>query len=379
MTLFGAVRPTFRYPRLVWNGITIDFGDPAQTVDPTELTAVASAAITGLGQRTVLYERSERYVTVVSTVMEAVDCPLMERFFAEWANLGKQFELYTDRILRAWWGFDDQTTYDNNRGNQVLLGNAVDTPFTYAAMARGQGLVLPGSGVMRAALLCGLPGGNGNAFVGPDEGTLVLQFKPSWAANDNAEHVLLDVYADTARWKNRLRLVKRVDNLLHFVYVDRNGAETIIEAVPVWGANTEHTIIAQWKALADLSFKLDGVLVNTKKYPLVAGGGVIAGNGVIAGTVSGVANGVETTMNASPDTMAMGTYGDGQGGRGSGTYGMLALYSAALGLPTLWTTYEHPWRSYIPKAELVDATYHAARPISGRELYQYNLRVREGR
>lgn len=375
----GAKKPTWRYPRFVWNGITTDFEDPLASAPPPESSPVAGTGITASGRREVVTERDERGVVLVTNPMPAEDCAEFQRFIEEWASQGRQFECYVDRVLRAWWGFDDYTPYDNNRANHFELANHPGSALSYATLTRGKGVTLPAAGVLRAALISRLAGGSGNEFLAADEGTLVLQVKPDWAFADGAEHVLLDCAIEGAEWKNRVRLVKRADNVLHFVYAGSNGAETIVEAIPAWDANTEHTLMAQWKALADLKLRVDDTISTTKRYPLVADASRIAGTGLIAGQTSGVANGVETTMDNNPELATLGTDLAGQHGRGTGVYGMLACYTAALELPDLWRTFSYPWRSYFAKAELVDPSYRATRTQDGQELFRYQLRIRDGR
>ena len=374
----GAIRPTFRYARIVWNGRTIDFDDPLQEATPPETSPVAGSSTTAGGVRSTLTERLERGVVIVTPQMKPHMCAEIQRFVEEWGAEGEQFECYVDRILRAWWGFDDGTLYDNNRGNAFDWHDNPGTALAYTTLTEGRGFTMPSTGWLRAALVSQLAGGSGNEFFSASEGTLVVQFKPDWAFADSAEHVLVDCGIETAQWKNRLRLVKRADNVLHLTYAGSNGAETIVEAVPAWNANTEHTVMAQWKALTDLKLRVDDTTYTTKKYPIVADAARVAGTGLLAGQVGGVPNGVELAMDDAPEALALGTDLAGRG-RATGVMGMLALYTAALELPNVWKTHEHPWRTYYPKGELVDAAYRAIRVGFGTERYQYQFRIRDGK
>ena len=378
-SLFGTTkRPTFRYSRIVYNGITLDFEDPTQRADPQDVP-VASSNISQSGVREVLFDRMERAVAVLTPMMDASGADALWRFIEEWGGQGEQFEFYVDTTLRAFWGFE-QHGVDNNRENAIVVGSAnlpltndTGTALSYVALSEGHGVTVPSSNALRASLVSA-----SNSFVGTEGGTCVIFFKPDWAFADSAEHVIWDMVVDGALGANRLRLVKRADNLLHFVYIGSNGGDTIIEATSLgWSANSEHTVMVQWGALADLKMKVDGTLYTTKKYTTPANA-VLAGGGTICGTVTGVPSGSETTINASPTRLTLGVDDLVLGGRSTGSIGLFAIYRAVYDLPTILATYRQPFRDYYPRAELVDASFSPTRVTSGRELYTFALKIRDG-
>lgn len=375
MGLTGALKATMRYLRFVYNGITVEVGDPLAHVDYADVP-VAGLNQTASGKREALFERMERQVLLTTGFLSSLEARQIERMILEWAGRGKQFECYVDRTLSAWWGFDEDSAVDNNGGNPFTPSTE---SLTYVILTEGKGVNIPSAGTLIASLISTLTGGGSNAFFSITEGSFVLQFKPNWAFGDSQEHVFFDcVVGITALGKNRLELKKRADNVLHFRYIDRNGMETVIEATPTWSANDEVTILGQWKTLTDLQVKVGTTLYTTRKYPIVASASRIAGTGLVSGQVSATPNGGETTMDVAPTACALGTNYLGIGGRATGACGMFALYRAAYGLPVALGTYQYPWRTYYPMAELADLKAARLRPLPPRELHVYQIRIREG-
>jgi hypothetical protein len=381
--IFGALDPTARYARIVWDGQTVDFNDPLQADVPEFDPALGGSIAETVGSREALAMRVDEVKTIITSPLRGFDAARVERWLRENALLGRQCEFYITRTLRAWWGFDDDTALDNNRGNEFRNGLWTGSALAYADVALGRGVTLPSAGILQASLVSTLPGGSGNSFFGPTEGDLVLVVKPDYAGNDGAEHLLLDCCVATATGKNRLRIVKRSDNVLAISYFDSTTQTSVLELAVTWNANTEHTLLIEWGATnAAFRAMLDGAEIVTRRYPKWrSGNGVLCGNGAKSGETQAGASGSETVMSASPDTVVLGSDPGGLGGRGSGTYGMLAVYRAtfAAALPSALTTFYYPWRSYFPKGELADPKAGAVRVATRGELHLYQLRIRDGR
>lgn len=371
-------KATDRLPRFVWNGQTVDLEAPLAAIT-YEMAPVAGSTIAASGLRATLTERIERVCTMTTGALSPDEVVQLERMLVEWAALGEQVEVFVDRMLRAAWTFEGDTK-DQNRGNPFRLAHAAPAASTFAfpALTRGHGLTLPSAGVLRAALASDLAGGSSNPFLSAAEGTLVLAVKPDWAAG-STERVFLDCVVGSDLSRNRLTLRQRSDGKLQFIYAGGNGAETILEVTPAWSANTEHVLLAQWKALGDLKLRLDDTVITTQRFPLVAGGGQIAGTGLIAGQTSGTPNGVEQVLSAAPDRAALGTDDAGLSGRATGVYGLLVLYQAAYGLPDVLKDFHIPTRTYYPRGEFVDAVFRPVRLTPARELHVYQFRIRDGR
>jgi hypothetical protein len=117
----GAIKPLHQYPRIVWNGTTVDFDDPISQRDPEHVPAAGSNVSTS-GIREVLFERMEYYCTITTPLLYEEKAAQVERLQREWLGRGEQAEVYIDRTHRACWGFDDDTVEDNNHGNPFRRG-----------------------------------------------------------------------------------------------------------------------------------------------------------------------------------------------------------------------------------------------------------------
>lgn len=376
LTLAGqsaAVQATARYPRLVYDGKTIDIAHPLTGV-LYEDVPIAGANVSTSGAREVLAERVDKYCTL-QVLCRPVIARAIQRMIRDWTATGKQVELYVDRYLRAWWGFDEDAAADNNGGNAFAA--SAGGALTYAALIEGKGINVPTTGRLSASLLSTLAGGAGNVFLLAAEGSLVIQFKPPWAGADGAEHVLLDCLMPSTPSKNRLTLKKRADNILHFTLAGGNGAEVGVELAVTFAASIEQTILVEWDGTTVKLRLGSAAAVSTLRYPIVAAAARIAGTGLLSGQTSTTANGTEQAMDAAPSTVVVGSDYDAVLGRATGVCGMLAVYQAAYGAPEALGSYQHPWRTYYPTAELDLAAYAPGRPIPSREISAYQLRFRE--
>lgn len=375
--------PTARLPRFIWDGHTLDVPDPLTAIG-YEDTPIVGANTTASGKREVLHERDEHVCALTFEPMVPEIFARLQRMLREWAGRGEQVEVYIDRQIRACWGFEDGDAEDNNHGNPFRAVGAL----TFAELLHGGGVQLPATGTLQAALVCALPGGSGNLFFSPSEGTLVLHLRPDYASTDGQERVWLDcaLVADGG-WRNRLSVIKRGndvssgndDNRVIVAYAGANGAESVIPCAHTWAASDELTVMVQWKALTDLRVRINDTVYTTKKYPIVASGGLTAGASVIAGTLGGTPNGTEQLMDASPTRVSLGTEDEGRLGRGTGVYGALSFYTVAYGTPDILKAFTYPHRSYYPKGEFIDARFTPLRAAAGGELYYYTLRIRDGR
>jgi hypothetical protein len=374
--------PASRMARFIWNGKTLDIPDPLRAIT-YEDTPIVGANTTASGLREVLHERNEEVCILSLEELVPEIFGRLQRMLREWAGRGEQLEVYIDRQLRAYWGFEDGDAYDNNRGNAFRASDAI----SYAELTRGGGVTMPSSGTLQASLVCALPGGSGNFFFSKDEGTLVLLLRPDYANTDGAEHVWVDcVVAGDGGWRNRLSIIKRGndtssgndDNEVIVSYVGSNGSETVISAPHAWSSGDELVVQVQWKALTDLRLRINDTVYTTKKYPIVSGGAT-AGAGTISGTLGGTPNGSEAVMDASPTRISLGTEDTGLLGRGTGVYGALSFYTVAYGTPDILKTFAHPMRTYYPRGEFIDAGFRPLRSAAAGELYYYTLRIRDGR
>lgn len=373
-------KATDRLPRFVWNGQTLDLEAPLAAIS-YEMAPVAGSTIAPSGLRATLTERIERVCTMTTGALSPDEVVQLERMLVEWAALGEQVEVFVDRMLRAAWTFEGDTK-DQNRGNPFRLAHAAPAASTFAfpALTKGHGLTLPSAGILRAALISDLSGGAGNAFLSAAEGTLVLAFKPSWAAADGVEHVILDTAEESDYGRNRLRIVKRANDKLYVIYTGSNGASTMLEHTPSWTADTEHTLMVQWKGLSDLKASLDGVAITTTKYMIRYGGsGLKYGSANKYGALAGGAAGNETVMTIAPTGVSLGSDLLGVQARAAGVYGLLVLYQAAYGLPDVLKDFHIAQRTYYPKGEFIDAVFRPVRITPARELHVYQFRIRDGR
>ncbi len=374
--------PSARYSRFIWNGRTLDIADPLTSIS-YEDTPIVGANVTASGKREVLHERDEEVCVLTFEPMVPEIFDRLRRMLREWASRGEQVEVYIDRTLRAYWGFEDGDVFDNNRGNPFrAMGD-----LTFAELTHGGGVTMPLSGPLQAALVSGLSGGSSNRFLSPDEGTLVLNVRPDYASNDGQEHVWFDAMdpADGG-WRNRLTIVKRGndvssgnhDDQVIVSYAGANGAETSIPCAHTWAVGDELTVMVQWRQLSDLRVRINDTVYTTRRWP-VSPTGFLAGSGLIAGTLSNSPLGAEQIMAASPTRASLGTDDNGLRGRGTGVYGALSLYTVAYGTPDMLKSYAHPLRTYYPKGEFIDATFRPLRSQAGGERYYYTLRIRDGR
>ena len=384
--MFGGIRPTHRFARIVWGAVgsqqTIDLNDPLQGA-VEQKTPVGSSSIASSARRETVFERMDTVMRILTPIMKNWDAARIERWLDEWALRGRQFEFFVDRVLRAQWGFDDDTVRDNNRGNEFLNGPWTGSAFSYEDFTEGRGLTLPSAGRLVTPLISTLPGGSGNAFMSASEGILVLHFKPTWASSDSADHQVLDAFRAADPGKNRIKVAKLTDNVLRISYFDSSGQESFLETTPGWTANTEQKLMIGWGATnGAFTAALNGTTLATRRYPRWrSGNGLKCGNGGKSGESQAGASGSETIMNLAPDTLVLGTDANGHGGRGSGGYGLLSIYQATLvtALPSLLLNHVHPWRSYYPKGELVDPRQGALRLKPELELHQYQFAIRDGR
>jgi hypothetical protein len=385
-------RPTFKYSRIVWNGNTFDFPDALISAVP-ETSPVVGSAIAASGARQTVFEHIESAVTVVTPIMDAVATDQMERFFRDWGEQGNQFEFYLDTHLRAYWGFQ-QHLKDNNLANPFAITgpDGVDTgelptyvlafsvPTSTGLTAYGVTVPTASNRALRANLVN--PLNPLNSFVSTsatEGGMLALVFKPSFNFSDSAEHYLVDLTAPGSPGSNRLTIVKAADNVLRLSYTGGNGSETILASSTSWVSGDEVTLLAQWGALSDLKLSAQGVTVTTQTYTIRYGGGNLYGTGLKYGQTTGTPSGSEQAFSAAPTRATLGADDAMLGGRLVGSIGLFSLYRGLYGtLDNSLGTYRYPWKTYYPRAELADAAFRATRFTPSRELYTYQLRIRDG-
>lgn len=379
---------TYKYPRIVWNGNTFDFPDALISAIP-ETAPVVGSAIAASGARQTVYEHTETAVTIITPIMDPAATDQMERFIREWGQYGQQFEFYLDRFLRSYWGFQ-QHLKDNNLVNPFVVGSkdspqgndTGDVP-AYAALTLGYGITVPTAAnrALRASLISGLNALNN--FVSADAtegGVIALLFKPTWAQTDSAEHYLLDLAIPGSLTGNRIRLIKGADNVTRLRYTGANGCSTVIESTTSWSAGDEVTVLAQYGQLTDLKLSVQGVVAATLKYSKTFGGGKKYGAVHKFGQTTGTPSGNEQTLGTAPTRATLGSDELVLGGKMGASVGLLSLYRGRYtgALNPILGTYRYPWRTYYPRAELADPSFRATRIVSGRELFTYQLRIRDG-
>lgn len=367
--------PTARMARFVYDGKTIDLPDPLTAI-LYEDTPIVGANTVASGKREVLWERDEEVCVITTEPAIPEVHSRIRRMLKEWAGHGEQVEVYIDRQLRAYWGFEDDA-YDNNRGNPFRSSE----PATFTDLVRGGGINLPATGVLQAHLVSQLEGGSGNGFFQAGDGTLVFYFKPAFAGNDGLEHVLIDCVVDSNHGKNRLLIKKRVDNALHVIGYGANGAATVRTQNVAWAADTEHTMMVQWgDSTADFRASLDGAEITTSAAFYRYGNSRKYGSSTKYGQVASASPvGNEQIFDANPTTICLGSDVTMTMRRSTGVMGALSLYSVSYGLPTILGRFAHPHRTYYPKGEFIDATFRPVRVAAGGELYYYTMRIRDGR
>lgn len=385
-----AHRPTFKYSRFVWDGNTFDVPDALISATP-ETSPVVGSAIAASGRRQTVYEHTETAITIVTPIMDAVATDQLERFFREWGQQGNQFEYYLDTHLRAYWGFQ-QHLKDNNLDNPLRIQDGYgieqsDTP-AYVALTLGYAVTVPTATkrALQASLISARNADNTFVSATASEGGIAaLLFKPTWAQTDSAEHYLLDMAIPGSLSGNRIRIVKQADNKTVLLYTGASGGQIVVASTTGWAANDEVTILAQWGgvnefgALVTLDLSVQGVTISTRTYTKTYGGGKLYGTGLKYGDTSGAPSGSEGTITAALTRATLGIDDLILCGRLVGSVGLFTLYRGLYGtLDNVLGSFRYPWRTYYPLAELADPAFRAVRFTPSRELFTYQLRIRDG-
>lgn len=342
--LFGAPRPTFFYPRIVYGSpaVTLDFDDPAELVTPAAWDQVRAETTSPSGRRKVLLERTDEFRTIRWQTLDANKAFELAEFFRSHGGQGKQLELYLDRFTGAFLEFDG-TLADQ----QGTLGTFTGTP-SYEAATFGRGLRFDAGESMTFPLG---PSGQQPTLSGA-EGVLVLVVRPSFAPDGLNFHTFL-----RANGTSFLDLQVTPSNTLSFNISDGVGRRHVDIAVS-WVANSEQKMVARWKDAASMELWLNGV---KGPAPIGAGNGQFAplGTSLILGSVAGASE------------------------QANGLYDRLDFLTRAFDLNSsvvnLLTDGHFPrWKNYYNKAEVVDFRMQPEKQVPARDLYRAALTFRAG-
>jgi hypothetical protein len=343
---------TFSYPRMKYGSpaITREFAETAINYLTPMLEERAENRMAN-GRTEYLDNRVEETARV-DLMCQAPEYAQLRWAFRDWLGPGKQFQFWIDRYTGSCWSFDD-TLRDQNELVWTLNGGG---SAAYADTANGRGIVLSGSQYLSVALAQA----SAATITGYDdpldkaEGTLVVDFKPTWTGTDGALHVILD----TTGGNNRLQLRKTAANTLVIEITDNAAGVKSMSGAVSWSANDRVHIMATWST--------GGVLA---LWYAVNGGAFTA-----LTTGAGAGTGIITTL---PTTLYLGATNAGAS-LALGTYDTLAIFKAAFPTPTsTLTDYLPVWRNYFPYAEH-QRTFQPERVTFGRAIWRWPVLLRNG-
>lgn len=351
--------PTFRaatlYPRIIWNGTTLDLhglvGGPdgaavgARVLKP-DLAAIRSDRIAQFtARRETVFGHLEKQVTLTLSHVPGWKLVEIKRFLEEWGLPGKQFEFYLDRFQGAALEFEG-TLKDQQGTAGTFTGTSSFETATFGRGLRldaGEFLDFPTAPVSQQPSLIAA------------EGILILVFKPSFAGGDAAEHQIANMVTGLGRWALR----KKTTNTLSMLVADSGSAVRESEIAVSWVANSEQKIVGKWKDASSIEIWLNGVK---------GGAPIGAGTGIVVTPL--------------PTNLRMGADETGTT-QSNGLYDRLGFFTRAFDLnasivQVLTDDYFPYWKNYMNKGELVDARVVPARPFAMRELYEITLTIRQG-
>jgi hypothetical protein len=350
MSLTGAPRPTFLYPRFKYGTptITLDIPEPAMAVLPQPVSTIGLAGENRVanGKAEVMFGRLEESCGLVMRC-EADTLQALRWMCEDSVFRGNQFQAWIDRYTGSCWMFENNLKDQN--GLSFLFAPS-GTP-TYGPGSTGTGVILGGANYLTVYLTQA----SATTPTGYDdplhylEGVLVIDFQPAFASSDSTAHYIvtatgpaLAVYKDTLN-----RLVLQVGTTSGN---DTSGAVT-------WAANARVQIVAQWRT--------DG----TRGLWYAVNSGAF-----VALTTE---SGSPATMSSLPTVLFIGA--DHLGANPAlGTYDTVAIFKRAFTNPLLLTGYR-PWRrNYFPYGEIIQRQFAPTRVSFARPIEDWAMLFRNG-
>jgi hypothetical protein len=353
--IHGVIRPTSLYPRL-------RYGTPTVTLDLLEglvdwlpsSQGLRGANLVATGEIEYLFGRLEEACSLTVACL-ASQYAQLRRAIEQSLVTGEQFEAWVDRYTGACWMFAESLVDQN--GLALTLNTGTET-YVDIGETHGRGLSLSASQRLSVAT-AQASAVTKTGFDDPlskSEGVVVLDIRPTWAANDNTQRYLIDTTGTTS---NRLRLYKTSGNVLRFEILDAAAGSKIISGSPTWSANARVEIIARWTTAGALQL-----------WYAVDGGPMIE-----LTTASGAGTGIVGTLGA---TLYVGSENDGTD-FAPGVYQGLTWFTRAFTAPDrslrLW---KPVWRNYFPYAELTGTGWQPQRVLLDPLVWTYPLVLRAG-
>ena len=354
MTISGAIKPKAYYPRFKWGSptVTTDIVEPAVIAMTRNETGLRGQNIVASGKAEYLFGRIEE-AAQLQLMCEQDQLAALRWFTRDWAGQGKQFQAWIDRFTGSCWLFENNLKDQNGLALTLNGGGSA----TYAATANGTGLTLSGSQYLTvpvAQASAGTPTGYDDPL-SASEGVLVVDFKPSWNANDSTEHHIVDTAPDPPR----ILLYKLTTNVLN-LQINDGAAGKFIGGTPSWISGDRVQIVGSWATDGTLAL---WYAVNGGSFTaLTTGGG--AGSGILPGTPTTLSIGGTTT----------GTF------LGLGTYDTVAIFKRAFTNPQLNLASFRPLeRNYFPYAELTTPVFQPQQIASARLIWIWPMAIRNGK
>jgi len=355
-TVFGIVRPTSLYPQIIYGSpaVTINFLEGVADFLPSS-QGLRGANLVSTGEIEFLFGRLEEACSL-TVVCLASQYAQLRRAIEQSLVTGTQFEARVDRFTGSCWLFGESLTDQNGLALVLNTGTAayVDIGETHS-----RGLSLGATQRLSVTIAQASATPTKTGFDDPlskSEGILLLDFRPTWASNDNTQRYLIDTSGTTS---DRLRLYKTTGNVLRFEVLDAAAGSKIISGSPTWSANDRVEIMARWTSAGALSL-----------WYAVNGGAMIA-----LSSASGAGTGVLGALGA---TLYVGSENDATD-FSPGVYQGLVFYTRAFSDPQealrLWRPV---WKNYFPYAELTGTGWQPARYALDPQIWSWAIVIRSG-
>jgi hypothetical protein len=355
MSLTGAVKPTFLYPRITYGSpaVTLDLIEPTSRIPTfTPYQGLRGVNTVASGKREYLFGRGEEQVGLVLRC-EQDQLAALRWFVQDFAAEGNQFQTWVDRHTGSCWMFERNLKDQNGLALTLSSGSA-----TYGATTNGFGLTLSGTQYLTVPLAqstAGTPTGYDNPL-SKDDGVVVVDFVPAFAASDSTLHKILDTSGTANRGP---QLHKSTANELVLTIVDNASASKQVSGAVTWASSDRVQIVASWSSAGALAL---WYAVNSGAF-------------VALTTSAGAGTGLLTTL---PTTAYIG--GDNAGAnRAAGTYDSVAFFKRAFASPQQSLANFRPVeRNYFPYGELTAASFQPVRVTLGRPIWDWAMTVRNG-
>jgi hypothetical protein len=353
MSLTGAIKPTFLYPRITYGSpaVTLDVVEPTTRIPTlTPYTGLRGANTVASGKREYLFGRGEEQVGLVVRC-EQDQLAALRWFVQDFAAEGHQFQTWVDRHTGSCWMFENTLKDQNGLALTHNGGSAV-----YASASTGTGIVLSGSKYLTvpvAQASAVTPTGYDDPILAA-EGVIVVDFTPTFNGNDSTQHNIVDSAPDPPR----LILYKTAANVLMLQINDGVAGKSMSGSV-TWISGDRVQIVGSWTTTGTIAL---WYAVNSGSFvALTTSAG--AGSGILPGTPTTLSIGA-TTAGATPAL---------------GTYDTVAFYKRAFDEPQRSLANFRPIeRNYFPYGELIAATFQPVRVTLGRPIWDWAMTVRNG-